>query len=921
MSDLSLLSIMYYIVVMPIQIIFEIIFSIAFNISMNAGMSIFALSLAMNFLVLPLYNCADDMQAKAMALETKLSGGIKHIKKTFHGDEQLMMLQTYYRQNHYSPYNVVKCSLPVLLEIPFFIAAYDFLSQLDLLHGMTLGPIKDLGAADGLLVYGAYTINLLPIIMTLLNVVATYFFVKSYPMGTKIQLYGIAAFFLVFLYNSPAGLVLYWSLNNLFNLLKTILIKTKEPARYSKLLLALSGVGLLTYGLYFNKEATVDELTFCFLYSVITIIPMLWSIISRKLARGSKDTCHIYHTKLFVIASVFLTILLGVVIPSNIISASPQEFIIMEYHFNPMEYIAYSTAIAFGTFIVWIGVFRFFSSKDHKYYHDFFVCSCCILGLLNYLFFGRALGTINTILQYERGFYFPPKEIFINLALVVIIFFTVLMNWRKIRVVIYDFLLVGTIALVCVSLFNFYIINKKMKYDVVVSKNSPIVGSILNLSKEGKNVIVFMLDRAVGPYVPFIFNEKPELKKQFEGFIYYANTLSLGGCTNIGSPSLFGGYEYSPLGMNSRKDVSLKDKHNEALKIMPYLFDDKGFFVNVCDPTYANYQWIPDLSIFDERSSIKKYNTMGRVRNDNDKIHYINKKEYIKNNKRNFFAHSILKCMPVVIQLYIYDRGNYFSLLHRYGQQNISFYRAKGLSGAFTDSYNVLHNLGKLTKISEQGDNFLLLTNDTTHSDCMLSMPDYIPADTIDNSSYEATIERIDSTGKKLNFPDLESYKAYQSNMAAYLELGKWFEYLQKNNIYKNTRIILVSDHGSYWTRYQDYFTMDKLNTLRFRPLLMVKDFDSKGQIASSNRLMYNADVPRLAMQGIMENPINPFTGNDIFDNEFTRGKQYVFTSGHWSVDFNNGNQFIADDWYRVEGDINNMDNWHLVKKNAVLPY
>ena len=51
MSDLSLLSIMYYIVVMPIQIIFEIIFSIAFNISMNAGMSIFALSLAMNFLV------------------------------------------------------------------------------------------------------------------------------------------------------------------------------------------------------------------------------------------------------------------------------------------------------------------------------------------------------------------------------------------------------------------------------------------------------------------------------------------------------------------------------------------------------------------------------------------------------------------------------------------------------------------------------------------------------------------------------------------------------------------------------------------------------------------------------------------------------------------------------------------------------
>lgn len=918
---MSLLSILYYIIVMPIQILFEMIFSLAFKISMNAGMSIFALSLAMNFLVLPLYNYADAMQAKAMDLESKLSDGIKHIKKTFHGDEQLMMLQTYYRQNNYSPYNVVKCSLPVLLEIPFFIAAYDFLSQLDILQGMTLGPINDLGAADSLLVFGDYTLNLLPLIMTLLNVVATYCFAKSYPMGTKIQLYGIAGFFLVFLYNSPAGLVFYWTLNNLFNLFKTIFIKSKEPARYTKLLLALSGICLLAYGLYFDKKATVDELTFYFFYSLITMIPVLWSIVTRKIVWGREAFCPNCSTRQFVVASVFLTILLGLVIPSNIIASSPQEFIILEYHFNPMEYIAYSLAISFGAFIVWMGIYYSLSSTEHKYKQEFFICLSCVLALFNYLFFGQHLGTMNPTLQYEKGFYFPPKEIIINLVFIIIIIFFAHRFWKKLRAVIYDSLLVGTIALIGVSAFNIYNINKNLDFDVVVSKNSTIEGKIFNLSKEGKNVIVLMLDRAIGPLVPFIFNEKPELKRQFEGFVYYANTLSLGGCTNIGSPSLFGGYEYSPLGMNSRKDVSLKDKHNEALKIMPYLFDDKGFFVNVCDPTYANYQWIPDLSIFDERSSIKKYNTMGRVRNDNDKIQYINKKEYIKNNKRNFFAHSILKCMPVLLQLYIYDGGNYFSLLHRYGQQNISFYKAKGLSGVFTDSYNVLHNLEKLTKISEQGDNFLFLTNDTTHSDCMLSMPDYIPAETIDNSSYEEAIERIDSTGKKLNFSDLESYKAYQSNMAAYLELGKWFEYLQKNNIYKNTRIILVSDHGSNLTRYQDYFTMDKLNTLRFRPLLMVKDFDSKGQIASSNRLMYNADVPRLAMQGIMENPINPFTGNDIFDNEFTRGKQYVFTSGHWSVDFNNGNQFIADDWYTVDGDINNMDNWHLVKKNSVLPY
>lgn len=921
MSALSLLSILYYIIIMPIQILFETIFSIAFNISMNAGMSIFALSLAMNFLVLPLYNHADAMQAKAMALETKLSHGIKHIKKTFHGDEQLMMLQTYYRQNHYSPYNVVKCSLSVLLEIPFFIAAYDFLSQLDILREMPLGPIKNLGAADGLLVFGDYTVNLLPLIMTLLNAVATYFFAKSYPLGTKLQLYGVAAFFLVFLYNSPAGLVFYWTLNNLFNLLKNIIIKTKEPARNARLLLALSGVGLLAYGLYFSKKATIDELTFCFLYSVITMLPVLWSIIRRKLAWESKAVCKNHDTKLFVIASVFLTVLLGVVIPSNIISSSPQEFIILEYHFNPTEYIVYSLAIAFGTFTIWMGVFYSISSSEHKYNQELFVCLCCILALFNYLFFGQHLGTMNPTLQYEKGFYFPPKEILINLVLVVIIIFAVHMCWRRLRVVTYDSLLVGSIALICISVFNIYSINRNLNFDAIFSKNSTIEGKIFNLSREGKNVIVLMLDRAIGPFVPFIFNEKPELKNQFAGFVYYKNTLSFGGCTNIGSPSLFGGFEYVPLGMNSRKDISLKDKHNEALKIMPYIFDDNGFSVTVCDPTYANYRWIPDLSIFNERSSIKKYITMGRVRNDNFKNWYIDKQKYITSNKRNFFAHSFFKCIPVSMQMFTYDGGNYFSLLHRYGQQNTSFYAARGLKGAFIDSYNVLSNLEKLTEISDHGDNFLLFTNDTTHSDCMLSLPDYVPAKEIDNTSYEKKITRINDDGKRLQFTDLDSYKAYQTNMSAFLQLGKWFDFMKKQGVYDNTRIILVSDHGSNLAAFEELVTENNLKTLRFRPLLMVKDFNSEGKCSTANYLMANADVPRLAMQGVIKKHFNPFTGKDIFDNEYSNGQLFVLVSGHWRVEVNNGNQFIADDWYTVDGDINNVKNWHLVKKDSVLPY
>ena len=81
------------------------------------------------------------------------------------------------------------------------------------------------------------------------------------------------------------------------------------------------------------------------------------------------------------------------------------------------------------------------------------------------------------------------------------------------------------------------------------------------LSRTGKNVIVLMLDRAVGTQVPYIFNEKPELKEKFDGFTYYPNTISYGPQTNFGAPALYGGYDYTPERMNARENESLESNH------------------------------------------------------------------------------------------------------------------------------------------------------------------------------------------------------------------------------------------------------------------------------------------------------------------------------------------------------------------------
>ena len=96
------------------------------------------------------------------------------------------------------------------------------------------------------------------------------------------------------------------------------------------------------------------------------------------------------------------------------------------------------------------------------------------------------------------------------------------------------------------------------------------------MSTTGQNVIVIMLDRAMGTQAPYIFNEKPELLEQFDGFTYYPNTVSYGVATNFGSPALYGGYEYTPEKMNERDTELLVDKHDEALKVMPVIFNNNG---------------------------------------------------------------------------------------------------------------------------------------------------------------------------------------------------------------------------------------------------------------------------------------------------------------------------------------------------------
>ena len=519
------------------------------------------------------------------------------------------------------------------------------------------------------------------------------------------------------------------------------------------------------------------------------------------------------------------------------------------------------------------------------------------------MFFGTNLGTLSSQLIYEKEFSFSKFDVVINSILMVIAFVVLLVTMNKYKKFVTLALTTGIFAVIGMTAVNM---------NTIYTSISPLKEQAVNiaasmpeftLSKAKNNVIVLMMDRAMGPYIPYLVNEKPELMQKFDGFTYYENTVSHGGYTNFGAPALFGEYEYTPSEMNARDTESLASKHNEALKVMPVLFDQNGYNVTVCDVPYGNYQWITDLSIYDEYPNINKYKTIGRFNST------ANGDAVFVNNCRNFFCYSLTKSAPLAVQPLIYDNGRYYGqeLEGEYVSQSVEGSSvANGIDKTFMDSYNVLKSLDKMTQIDNDSNGaFVMMNNETTHALSLLQEPEYEPKESVNNTEYdENNVNRFDLNDKKMDMSSDQDYEHYEMNMASLIQLGNWFDYLRANGVYDNTKIIIVSDHGRNLGQFDEL----KMNTGNdnydleyYTPLLMVKDFNSTG-FKTSDEFMTNGDVPTIATSGAIENAINPFTGKQINADDKTAHDQYVIVSEECDVSTNNGTQFIPADWLSVHG-------------------
>ncbi len=892
-----MLHLLYLILIAPIEYILDTCFCVIFRATGRNGiLTIFYISMIVSFFALPFYLYADRLADGERRRKSEMQKWKQHIHDSFSGDERMMMTARYYRIRSYHPVHDIRGSLSVLFQIPFFAAAYHFLSNLEILRGMEQWIFSDLGAPDGLLKIGELSINILPLLMTAVNIGSVFIYTGKERRRDTVQAVILALVFLLLLYDSPSGLVFYWMLNNTFSLCKNAILKfVKRPE-------LIAGLVILVLGAYFRN-----------IFSIIAAIPLIYFLIKDKLNRYFEKKEAGKGGIIFLLCSS-LFLFMGIIIPLTVVASSPLSFVNIYDYENPLMHVLRTACVYFGLFIIIAGLWWSVSGQTGRYLTELLMLTLLIHNLIMY-FTNDKVGVLSTILTLDN----PPELTMDNMtAGLLIIGLAVILGifvYERSRVLKTGLKILIASLLCFIVFYGFQTVKElvwlKNAYGDDMSAETEIPEKMIQLSKDGKNVVILMMDRALGQLFPYIIQEKPELIESLEGFTYYPNTVSAAGHTNLAVPSVFGGYEYLPEAMEKDESRSVHEKMDEALKMLPRLFAENGYGVDIYDAPYAGGRDGSDMSIFKDIAGVNGHVLNGRY------SLYCFPEDTGNDSEHNFVMYSIYRTLSIWSQVKVYDDGGYLSSTKL--NMDIKSWTS-GITAntdAFKNAYSTMKLLPDLTEISDEAKgNIIIMSNLLTHEPRTLQLPDYVPVEDVDNSSYPFDRKReLDGVTLSLDGANLSSYHV---NMAAMILISQWCDHLRELGVYDNTRIIVVADHGKD-TVFLDKGVFDNgLNVCRFNPLLLVKDFDAAG-FSINDSFMCNADVPEIAVKGVVDDAVNPYTGNPIDSRQKEKGI-FVTESSNHSISGQtigaNGHAYDISHSraWRVKNDIYDQNNWTQVR-------
>src|SRR4051794_8918876 len=221
----------------PLIDVFEAVIK-AFHDGTGAwGLSIVLLTILVRALLLPLA----FKQFRSMQSLARHQPELKKLQEKYKGDKDRMNqeMMKFYRENKINP--LASC-LPLLAQIPVFISLFYMLRKdllLDICPSVnppgTKNPVPcpDGGAAEFLFIpnltekaTGAVLVTMI-ILYVGSQLISTVMSTVSSDRNQKLIMYALPFFFVTFVINFPAGLLLYWITTNLWTIVQQYIIRRR----------------------------------------------------------------------------------------------------------------------------------------------------------------------------------------------------------------------------------------------------------------------------------------------------------------------------------------------------------------------------------------------------------------------------------------------------------------------------------------------------------------------------------------------------------------------------------------------------------------------------------------------------------------------------------------------------------------------
>lgn len=509
---------LYYIFIFPLEQVLGWIFLMLFNITKSYGISIILLSLSVNLFLLKIFLYTDKKAADEAAIKEKLDKRIKAWKSVYKKAKLYAFTQRLYKQNNYHPIYALRGLGGLALQIPFFWAMYEIIKGASYLENAKFLWITDLSKPDSISLFNT-DVHILPLLMTAFTLVNVFYSAKS--NSAKVQGSLIALLFLVLLYEMPSALVLYWTCNMGFALLKEVWKAYRQNAlQYTQSHIAES-CDISTKEK--NKESSILQKN---LYKLIQYI---------------------------IITSSFM-----------ICVSSPYALYVTDLHAFNLSTIMPTLAALFGFFMLisftLLYAISIFKENTFSLYILWIIAWICLAALLlgvgyNFIFQGD-YGPMSYFL-FEKSIIVSKNDRLIDTIMitssVILAFALLLLNAVKYIIPACKILL---LLLVINALFSLATAFNNVFARESIENKLPNTASqnthILDFAKEHNNILVLVLDRSDGYIAHEIFKENTHLKNSFKGFIDFTNALSTSGFTLPTMTSIIGGEHYTALHINAR---------------------------------------------------------------------------------------------------------------------------------------------------------------------------------------------------------------------------------------------------------------------------------------------------------------------------------------------------------------------------------